>query len=171
MFRGACARLECTYSSEDPGKHLLDLIPWSHARQALRLLPSNLAFPLSDVILTPYMPVPETNGEEWDRLEPAAALDVLVELALHGEYNGLYGNRRLKDDLELRGAALNIFGVSPPSRSLPRRFKHPQELCSQRGDQASDHSRHAPSRRCAPVPVHSTGSSYQPSLQPQHQLR
>ncbi|KAG8220521.1 hypothetical protein J3R82DRAFT_3224 [Butyriboletus roseoflavus] len=77
--------------------------------QALRLLPSNLAFPLSDVILTPYMPVPETNGEEWDRLEPASALDVLVELALHGEYNGLYGDRRSKDALELRGAALNVF--------------------------------------------------------------
>ncbi|KAI9573289.1 p115 like vesicle tethering protein [Boletus coccyginus] len=77
--------------------------------QALRLLPSNLAFPLSEVILTPYMPVPETNGEEWDRLEPASALDVLVELVLHGEYNGLYGDKRLKDALELRGAALNVF--------------------------------------------------------------
>lgn len=59
------------------------------------------------------MPVPESNGEEWDRLEPASALDVLVELALHGEYNGLYGDRRLKDALELRGAALSIFDVSP----------------------------------------------------------
>ncbi|KIJ66115.1 hypothetical protein HYDPIDRAFT_87189 [Hydnomerulius pinastri MD-312] len=77
--------------------------------QALRLLPSNLTFPLSEVVLTPYMPVPETNGEEWDRLEPASALDVLVELALHGEYNGLYGDRRLKDGLELRGAALSVF--------------------------------------------------------------
>ncbi|KAG9312335.1 hypothetical protein JVU11DRAFT_7651 [Chiua virens] len=77
--------------------------------QALRLLPSNLAFPVSDVTLTPYMPVPETNGEEWDRLESASALDVLVELALHGEYNGLYGDRRMKDALELRGAALTVF--------------------------------------------------------------
>lgn len=83
---------------------------------------------MSDVILTPYMPVPETNGEEWDRLEPASALDVLVELALHGEYNGLYGDRRLKDALELRGAALNVFGVSLPSQSSPRPFKYSQEF-------------------------------------------
>ncbi|KAF9235255.1 hypothetical protein BU15DRAFT_65006 [Melanogaster broomeanus] len=72
---------------------------------ALRLLPGNLTFPLSDVVVTPYMPVPETNGEEWDRLEPASALDALVELALHGEYNGLCSDRRLKDGLELRGAS------------------------------------------------------------------
>jgi hypothetical protein len=91
------------------------------------------------------MPVPETNGEEWDRLEPASALDVLVELALHGEYNGLYGDRRLKDALELRGAALNVFDVCPPFRSSPRRFKNSQEFCAQRGDQASDHTRHAAS--------------------------
>jgi hypothetical protein len=58
------------------------------------------------------MPVPETNDEEWDRLEPASALDVLVELALHGEYNGLHGDRQSKDGLELRGAALNVFDVS-----------------------------------------------------------
>ncbi|KIJ15660.1 hypothetical protein PAXINDRAFT_11773 [Paxillus involutus ATCC 200175] len=77
--------------------------------QALRLLPSNLTFPLSNVVVTPFMPVPETNGEEWDRLEPASALDVLVELALHGEYNGLHGDRQSKDGLELRGAALNVF--------------------------------------------------------------
>nr|GAT51502.1 predicted protein [Mycena chlorophos] len=55
------------------------------------------------------MPVPETNGDEWDRLEDASALDVLVELALHGEYNGLDGEKRLKDALELRVAAVNVF--------------------------------------------------------------
>ncbi|RDB24943.1 hypothetical protein Hypma_007404 [Hypsizygus marmoreus] len=77
--------------------------------QALRLLPSNLSFPLSELTLTPYMPVPETNGEEWDRLEPASALDVLVELALHGEYNGLEGGKRIKDELELRTAAVAVF--------------------------------------------------------------
>ena len=79
--------------------------------QALRLLPSNSGFPLADVVVTPYMPVPETNGEEWDRLEPASALDVLVELALHGEYNGLFGHKRSKDCLELRAAALAVFDV------------------------------------------------------------
>ncbi|KAG6918883.1 hypothetical protein DXG01_010947 [Tephrocybe rancida] len=77
--------------------------------QSLRLLPPNSTFPLSDVILTPYMPVPETNGEEWDRLEPASALDALVELALHGEYNGLESGKRIKDGLELRTAAVAVF--------------------------------------------------------------
>ncbi|SJK98124.1 uncharacterized protein ARMOST_01383 [Armillaria ostoyae] len=77
--------------------------------QALYLLPSNLNFPLSELTLTPYMPVPETNGEEWDRLEPASALDALVELALHGEYNGLYSDKRFKDSLELRAAAATVF--------------------------------------------------------------
>ncbi|KAG7449889.1 uncharacterized protein BT62DRAFT_963415 [Guyanagaster necrorhizus] len=77
--------------------------------QALYLLPPNLNFPLSELTLTPYMPVPETNGEEWDRLEPASALDALVELALHGEYNGLYSDKRFKDGLELRAAAATVF--------------------------------------------------------------
>lgn len=69
-------------------------------------------FPLSELILTPYMPVPETNGEEWDRLEPASALDALVELVLHGEYNGLDSAKRIKDGLELRAAASIVFEVS-----------------------------------------------------------
>ncbi|KAF8161793.1 p115 like vesicle tethering protein [Mycena galopus ATCC 62051] len=77
--------------------------------QALRLLPSNLNFPLSELVLTPYCPVPDTNGEEWDRLEPASALDVLVELALHGEYNGADSEKRPKDGLELRTAAVAVF--------------------------------------------------------------
>ncbi|KAJ7099330.1 p115 like vesicle tethering protein [Mycena belliarum] len=77
--------------------------------QALRLLPPNLNFPLSDIVLTPYCPVPDTNGEEWDRLEPASALDALVELALHGEYNGIDSEKRLMDGLELRAAAVGVF--------------------------------------------------------------
>ncbi|KAJ7072925.1 p115 like vesicle tethering protein [Mycena amicta] len=77
--------------------------------QALKLLPSNLTFPLSELKLTPYIPVPETNGDEWDRLEDASALDVLVELALHGEYAGLDAEKRRKDALELRVAAVNVF--------------------------------------------------------------
>ncbi|KAJ6488233.1 p115 like vesicle tethering protein [Mycena vitilis] len=77
--------------------------------QALRLLPPNLNFPLSDLALTPYCPVPDTNGEEWDRLEPASALDALVELALHGEYNGVDGEKRLREGLELRAAAVGVF--------------------------------------------------------------
>ncbi|KAG5653789.1 hypothetical protein H0H81_010459 [Sphagnurus paluster] len=83
--------------------------PTSLKTQSLRLLPANLNFPLSDITLTPYMPVPETNGEEWDRLEPASSLDVLVELAIHGEYNGLEIGKRAKDGLELRTAAVAVF--------------------------------------------------------------
>ncbi|KAL0955683.1 hypothetical protein HGRIS_001907 [Hohenbuehelia grisea] len=77
--------------------------------QALRLLPTNLNYPLLELTVTPYMPVPETNGEEWDRLEAASALDALVELALHGEYNGLDAAKRSKDGLELRTAAVCVF--------------------------------------------------------------
>lgn len=56
--------------------------------------------------------MPETNGEEWDRLEPATALDVLIELGVHGEYNGLHFRNRTKDSLELRAAAATVFEVS-----------------------------------------------------------
>ncbi|KAH9925704.1 p115 like vesicle tethering protein [Amylocystis lapponica] len=85
--------------------------PTAIKTQALYLLPTNLAsLPLGQMSLTPYMPVPDTNGEEWDRLEPASALDALVELVLHGEYGGmLEGERRPKEGMELRGAALAVF--------------------------------------------------------------
>lgn len=65
------------------------------------------------------MPVPETNGEEWDRLEPASALDALVELALHGEYNGLESGKRMKEGLELRTAAVAVFEVKSHSYRMP----------------------------------------------------
>ncbi|KAK1235107.1 Vesicle-mediated ER to Golgi transport protein [Marasmius sp. AFHP31] len=77
--------------------------------KALNSLPSTINFPLSEFILTPYMPVPETNGEEWDRLEAATALDALVELALHGEYNGLNADKRTIVGLNLRSAAVTVF--------------------------------------------------------------
>jgi hypothetical protein len=93
------------------GKHLTLQNLIARVRQALHLLPSTLTLPLSEVILTPYMPVPETHGEEWDRLEPASALDALVELALHGEYNGLYSDSRTMEGLELRSAAVIVFDV------------------------------------------------------------
>lgn len=57
------------------------------------------------------MPVPETNGEEWDRLVPASALDALVELVLQGEYNGIDGGKRGKHSLELRGVSVGVFEV------------------------------------------------------------
>ncbi|KAG6877998.1 hypothetical protein C0993_000958 [Termitomyces sp. T159_Od127] len=88
---------------------IIGMLVGSKGAGSLRLLPPNLIFPLSELTLTPYMPVPETNGEEWDRLEPASALDVLVELALHGEYNGLESGKRNKDGLELRAAAVSVF--------------------------------------------------------------
>lgn len=77
------------------------------------MVPSNLsALPLAELVVTPYVPVPDTNGEEWDRLEPASALDALVELVLHGEYNGIIdGERRTKEGMELRGAAVAVFQV------------------------------------------------------------
>ncbi|KAF8339336.1 p115 like vesicle tethering protein [Amanita rubescens] len=77
--------------------------------KALRLLPPNANFPLSEITVTPYLPVPETNGEEWDRLESASGLDVVVELALHGEYNGLDSAKQTRDTLELRTAAVTLF--------------------------------------------------------------
>uniref|UniRef100_A0A0W0GDD6 General vesicular transport factor p115 n=1 Tax=Moniliophthora roreri TaxID=221103 RepID=A0A0W0GDD6_MONRR len=83
--------------------------PTTLKKKALSSLPSNLNFPLPEFTLTPYMPVPETNGEEWDRLETATALDALVELALHGEYNGSDSGKRTISGLELRVAAVNVF--------------------------------------------------------------
>lgn len=76
------------------------------------MLPSIINFPLAQISVTPYLPVPETNGEEWDRLEIASALDVLVELAIHGEYNGI-DVKRTKESLELRAAAAAVFEVDP----------------------------------------------------------
>ncbi|KAJ4471521.1 p115 like vesicle tethering protein [Lentinula aciculospora] len=83
--------------------------PTTLKTQALHLLPANLNFPLSELIITPYMPVPETNGEEWDRLEAASALDALIELGLNGEYNGMDSARRFVSGLELRTAAVGVF--------------------------------------------------------------
>ncbi|KAH9935197.1 p115 like vesicle tethering protein [Epithele typhae] len=85
--------------------------PTSIKTHALRLVPNNLAsLPLAEMAVTPYMPVPDTNGEEWDRLEPSSALDALVELVLQGEYNGIIdGERRTRDNMELRTASLTVF--------------------------------------------------------------
>lgn len=108
--------IQRTNTAEDTGKSIqsmsMDSLNNVLNYKALRLLPTNLNFPLSEITLTPYMPVPESNGEEWDRLEPASALDALVELVLHGEYNGLNSEKRVKDGLELRTAAVGVFEVS-----------------------------------------------------------
>ncbi|KAI0048589.1 hypothetical protein FA95DRAFT_1654923 [Auriscalpium vulgare] len=77
--------------------------------QCLRLLPASAAVLLPDMVLSPYMPVPETNGEEWDRLEEATGIDALLELIMHGEYNGLDATRRQKEGMDLRGNAVGVF--------------------------------------------------------------
>jgi hypothetical protein len=63
------------------------------------------------MILTPYMPVPDTNGEEWDRLEAATGIDALLELIMHGEYNGQDAARRQKASVDLRASAVSVFEV------------------------------------------------------------
>ena len=63
------------------------------------------------MILTPYMPVPDTNGEEWDRLEAATGIDVLLELIMNGEYNGLDAVRRQKASIDLRATSVSVFEV------------------------------------------------------------
>lgn len=61
--------------------------------------------------MTPYMPVPDTNGEEWDRLEAATGIDALLELIMHGEYNGQDAVRRQKESVDLRATAVGVFEV------------------------------------------------------------
>ncbi|CAE6458034.1 unnamed protein product [Rhizoctonia solani] len=81
--------------------------------QALLALPSrpNLA-----VHITPYLPVPGSNGEEWDRLPEQEALGALVGVALDGEYGGILAATENdadvglgKEELELRWAAASVF--------------------------------------------------------------
>ncbi|KAI0774856.1 p115 like vesicle tethering protein [Trametes elegans] len=110
--------------------------PTSIKAQALHLIPSNLgALPLAQMVVTPYVPVPDTNGEEWDRLEPASALDALVELVLHGEYNGIIdGERRTKEGMELRGAAVAVFQNFVQKEEISEAIV--QAMVSQPGSQA-----------------------------------
>ena len=95
----------------------------------------NISFPLSEIFVTPYVPVPETNGEEWDRLESASALEVLVELSIHGEYNGLGGGSSTKPSLELRTVAAAVFEVTKKPLFMDtssHQFKQNTEFCSER---------------------------------------
>ena len=55
------------------------------------------------------MPIPEINGEEQDHLEPASVLDALVELV--GATWRIHTEKRSKEGLELRGAAVGAFEV------------------------------------------------------------
>ncbi|KIM26882.1 hypothetical protein M408DRAFT_16746 [Serendipita vermifera MAFF 305830] len=78
--------------------------------QALSLLAGyNQAPPLFQVI-TPYHPVADTNGEEWDRLEPCRAVDLLVSISVDGEYSGMALTPPTgKESMEYRGVALSTF--------------------------------------------------------------
>jgi len=67
----------------------------------------------------PYMPVPELNVEEWDQLEPASALDAVIELVLHEDYNGLHSDKRVKEGLGLHGTAVAVCGVDVRSKVQP----------------------------------------------------
>ena len=71
------------------------------------------------MVLTSHMPVPETNGEEWDRLEAAASIDALLELIMHGEYNELDAARRQKERVDLRATAVGVFEVCARSLVIP----------------------------------------------------
>ncbi|KAI0302467.1 p115 like vesicle tethering protein [Multifurca ochricompacta] len=102
--------------------------------KCLRLFPPAAAPLLPDLTLTPYMPVPDTNGEEWDRLEAATGIDALLELIMQGEYIGQDAVRRQKDSVDLRATAVGVFehflgddrmkeaivaGMLPPEKTEP----------------------------------------------------
>jgi intracellular protein transport protein USO1 len=60
------------------------------------------------------MPVPDTRGEEWDRLPQEPALSVLMALALQGEFAGIIPAQTpvaVREALELRAAAVTAFEV------------------------------------------------------------
>ncbi|KAG8811533.1 hypothetical protein FRC17_002410, partial [Serendipita sp. 399] len=78
--------------------------------QALRLLSSYNQTPPFFQTVTPYVPVPESNGDEWDRLEPRRGIDLLVSTALDGEYGGVgVTTPTNKGTMNLRGIALTVF--------------------------------------------------------------
>ena len=78
-------------------------------RQALQALsPAANLFQL----LTSYIPVPDTNGEEWDRLPEETALSAIIGIALDGEYGSITGAMSPPKDteaIELRTAAASLF--------------------------------------------------------------
>jgi hypothetical protein len=62
--------------------------------------------------------VPETDGQEWDRLEARTAFDVLVDIAVNGEYSGVMRGPLDVMSLGLRGAASAVFEVRLSEISL-----------------------------------------------------
>ncbi|KAH7103470.1 p115 like vesicle tethering protein [Auriculariales sp. MPI-PUGE-AT-0066] len=81
--------------------------PTALKMQALQHLPHHS--PLLDLPVTPYVPVAETDGQEWDRMEARTALDVLVDIAVNGEYSGVMFPPLDAYALGLRGAAVTVF--------------------------------------------------------------
>ncbi|GJJ08508.1 hypothetical protein Clacol_002726 [Clathrus columnatus] len=83
--------------------------PTAIKNQALRLLPVSLV--LSKAVLTPYQPVPDTNGEEWDRLEPTTAVNALINNVVEGEYAGIIDGQDggKQDALQFRALSLSVF--------------------------------------------------------------
>lgn len=65
--------------------------------------------------MTVYIPVPESNGEEWDRLPEESALSALVGVALEGEYVGVMGQaepgKKETEALQFRSVAASVFEV------------------------------------------------------------
>lgn len=87
--------------------------------QALTLLSGYLQPPPLFRPIVPYNPVPDTNDEEWDRLEPCRGIDLLVLTTVDGEYGGI--GKILptdKESMNLRGIALSVFDVSMPFFTL-----------------------------------------------------
>ncbi|KAG8862622.1 hypothetical protein FRB96_001181 [Tulasnella sp. 330] len=80
--------------------------------KCLRALPQD---PPMLNLITCYIPVPETNGEEWDRLAAEPAVGVLVAYALDGDFGMAgatpepVGPQARREALELRAAALSTF--------------------------------------------------------------
>ena len=97
----------------------------------MRLLPSNINFPFISHIVTPYIPVPESQGAEWDRLEPIVALDALIELVVIGEY-GNSGQPETtplsKDEIVLRTAGASVFQVR---ESYCVRYQYLMDTCTE----------------------------------------
>jgi hypothetical protein len=77
----------------------------------------------------PYAPVPETNGEEWDRLEPVQGIDLLVSTILNGEYGGIASTTGGlgKGDIELRTVSLTVFEVCRPLSLTPSLLMRQQD--------------------------------------------
>jgi hypothetical protein len=76
--------------------------------------------------VTVYIPVPDSNGEEWDRLVEESALSALVGIALEGEYGGIMGTpegaRKEAEALQIRAVAASVFEVFIFANALRRYY-------------------------------------------------